>query len=204
MLESLPSLLPVAAEVASEVATEAAPEENIPGGQQFLVAPLIGLMIWTLAIFGFTMLVLQFSFFPKLRRFLAERAEMIDGSYEAAKRDREDAEVIREDYRQKLMKARADADEIVVAARQEAEHHRVRIEEASRRRGEEIVSEARRQVQHEVREAMKRIEREVADMSLVAAERVTGKELGDEKARRLIDEALAGVDFDALVPVWEV
>ena len=67
------------------LAAEAAGEE---GGGSFLVSPGLGLMIWTLLLFGFTMWVLSKLAFPKIQEALDRRAKTIAESIEAAERQR--------------------------------------------------------------------------------------------------------------------
>ena len=56
------------------LAAEAAGEE---GGGSFLVSPGLGLMIWTLILFLFTMWVLSKLAFPKIQEALDRRAKTI-------------------------------------------------------------------------------------------------------------------------------
>ena len=56
----------------------------------------------------------------------------------------------------------------------------------------------RRDIEQETRRALDEIRKEVADLTVIATEKVTRKSLDDGDQRRLIDEALAEVDFSAL------
>ena len=60
------------------------------------------------------------------------------------------------------------------------------------------LEETRRQIEAETRRALEQIRAEVADLSLIAAEKVTRRSLRDEDQRRLIDEAIGELDFSAL------
>ena len=57
---------------------------------------------------------------------------------------------------------------------------------------------ARRDIEVETRRSLERIRKEVADLTVLATEKVTRKSLDSEDHKRLIDEALAEVDFSAL------
>ena len=82
-------LLPLAAEAAHG-------EEE---GGSFLVSPGLGLMIWTLVLFLFTMWVLSKVAFPKIQEALDKRAKTISESIEAAERQRKESDELLEEYR---------------------------------------------------------------------------------------------------------
>ena len=63
---------------------------------------------------------------------------------------------------------------------------------------EELVAAARRDIETETRRSLERIRKEVADLTVLATEKVTRKALDSEDHQRLIEEALAEVDFSAL------
>jgi F-type H+-transporting ATPase subunit b len=60
------------------------------------------------------------------------------------------------------------------------------------------LEETRKQIEAETRRALEQIRLEVVDLSLLAATKVTGKTLDDADHRRLIDEAVADLDFSVL------
>jgi F-type H+-transporting ATPase subunit b len=73
---------------------------------------------------------------------------------------------------------------------------RVREEtEADRQRR---LEETKRQIEAETRRALEEIRAEVADLSLIAAEKVTRGALDDKDQRRLIDDAIGELDFSVL------
>src|SRR3954467_2445781 len=96
------------------LAAEKGGEES---GGSFLVSPALGLMIWTLVLFGFTMWVLSKVAFPRIQEALDRRANAIRESIEAAERQRSEADQLLEDYRERLKEAREQADDIVARAR---------------------------------------------------------------------------------------
>jgi len=62
----------------------------------------------------------------------------------------------------------------------------------------ELVAAARRDIEAETRRSLERIRKEVADLTVVATEKLTRKTLTGEDHQRLVEEALAEVDFTAL------
>ena len=164
----------------------------------FLIKPGVGLMVWTLLVFGITMWLLSRLAFPRISEALERRQRMIEESIDTAERTRAEAEKILAEYRERLKEARAQADEIVQRARQTAEAH----EREARERGQELVAEASQRAQREIEEATRRaldeIRKEVADLTIMATERVTRKALDPADQKRLVEEALRELDFSGL------
>jgi F-type H+-transporting ATPase subunit b len=167
-------------------------------GGSFLVSPSLGLMIWTLALFLFTMWVLSKVAFPRIQEALDKRANAIRESIEAAERQRQEADQLLEEYRKRLTEAREQAEDIVARARKAAETAKAEAAAAGTERREELVAAARRDIEAETRRSLERIRKEVADLTVIATEKVTRKSLTDQDHKRLIEDALKEVDFSAL------
>ena len=179
-------LIPLAAEHGSEE------------GGSFLVSPGLGLMIWTLVLFLFTMWVLSKVAFPKIQEALDKRARTISESIEAAERQRKESDELLAEYRGRLEEAREQADDIMARARKAAETAESEAKTAGKERGEELVAAAQREIDAATRRSLDQIRKEVADLTVLATEKVTRKSLSEEDQRRLVEEALSEVDFTAL------
>ncbi len=164
----------------------------------FLIKPGVGLMIWTLLVFGVTMVVLAKFVFPRISEALERRQRAIEESIDTAERTRTEAERLLAEYRERLKQAREQADEIVQRARQQAEVH----EREAKDRSHEIIAEASQRAKREIevatRRALEDIRREVADLTILATEKVTRKTLDPADQQRLVQEALADLDFSAI------
>jgi F-type H+-transporting ATPase subunit b len=86
----------------------------------------------------------------------------------------------------------------VARARKAAETATAEAVAEGKEKREELVAAARRDIEVETRRSLERIRKEVADLTVLATEKVTRKSLDSEDHKRLIDEALAEVDFSAL------
>src|SRR4051812_15059067 len=155
-------------------------------------------MIWTLVLFGFTMWVLSKVAFPRIQEALDRRANAIRESIEAAERQRQEADQLLDEYRERLKEAREQADDIVGRARKAAEAATAEAGAEGKNRREELGAAARRGIEAEPRRSLELIRKEVADLTVLATEKVTRKALDSEDHRRLIEEALDEVDFSAL------
>ena len=83
----------------------------------FLITPSVGLMIWTLLLFGLSMFVLWKLAFPRISEALDKRQHAIEDSIDHAEKIRRDADELLVEYRERLKEAREQADEIVSRAR---------------------------------------------------------------------------------------
>ncbi|MGH2955783.1 MAG: F0F1 ATP synthase subunit B [Solirubrobacterales bacterium] len=167
-------------------------------GGSFLVTPSLGLMIWTLLVFLFTMWVLSKVAFPRIQEALDKRARAISESIDAAERTRKEADELLAEYRARLKEAREQADDIVARARKAAETTKSEAAKQGSEKREELLAAARRDIEAETRRSLERIRKEVADLTVLTTEKVTRKSLTPDDHRRLIDEALTEVDFSTL------
>ena len=172
----------------------AAEESESPG----LVDPVWGLMIWTLVVFGLTMIVLWKVAFPRIAEALDKRQKMIEDSIDSAERTKREADALLAEYRERLSDARGQADEIVARARRTAEAAENETLAGARAKREEMMEQTRRDIEAETRRAIQQIRSEVADLTVLATEKVTRKSLDEADQRRLVEEALSELDFSAL------
>ena len=167
-----------------------AAEEESSGG---LIDVVPGLMIWTLICFAITFFVLKRFAFGPIQKTIDERRDRIRAAVDEADRARDEARELVEQHRQLIADAKGEAAGILAA---DAQFERVKDEaEAERARR---LEETKRQIDAETKRSLDLIRSEVADLTLAATARVTGKVLDAEDQRRLIDEAIAELDFSAL------
>jgi F-type H+-transporting ATPase subunit b len=167
-------------------------------GGSFLVKPGIGLMVWTLVLFGVSMYILWKVAFPRIQDALDRRQRAIEEAIDTAERTRTEADELLAEYRERLTAARLQADEIVARARKAGEQQEADAVAEGRKRRDELLEQARRDIQIETRRAIQEIRAEVADLTILATEKVTRKTLTGDDQRRLVDEAVAELDFAAL------
>jgi F-type H+-transporting ATPase subunit b len=164
----------------------------------WLISPDLGLMIWTLLVFGISLVILNKFVFPRIREMLDRRAAAIKESIDAQERLRAEAAEVLRDYREQLASARTQADEIVARARAAGkEHERETIEEARKRR-ERLLEQTQRDIEDETRRALDQIRKEVATLTILATEKVTRRTLTASDQRKLVEDALGELDFTVL------
>ena len=168
------------------------------GGGSFLVSPNVGLMIWCLIVFGVSFYILSKVAFPRIAEALDKRQRAIEDSIETSERIRAEAGELLEEYRHRLAAARDQADDIVARARKTGEAHENEVLADAKVKREEMMEQTRRDIEAETRRAIQEIRNEVADLTVAATEKVTRKSLTEADQKRLVEEALAELDFNAL------
>jgi F-type H+-transporting ATPase subunit b len=166
----------------------------------FLITPNVGLMIWTLLLFGISMYILWKLAFPRISEALDKRQHAIEDSIDHAERVRHEADELLEEYRERLKEARTQAEEILDRARKTGEATERNAQEEAAERREQMMEQTRREIETETRRAIQEIRREVADLTVLATEKVTRKVLDSEDQRRLVEDALKELDFSTLAP----
>src|SRR3954464_4565702 len=164
----------------------------------FLVTPNLGVMIWTLIAFGLTLWILKRLAFPRIGEALDKRQRAIEESIEASERTKREADQLLAEYRERLGEARHQAEEIVARARKAAEATQSESLERARLQREDLMEQTRRDIEAETRRAIGEIRAEVADLTVMATEKVTRKTLDADDQRRLVEQALSELDFEAL------
>ncbi len=164
----------------------------------WLITPNVGLTIWTLVVFAICLFILSKVAFPRIRKALDDRRLTISESIDAAQRTREEAERLLAEYRERLAEARQQAEQIVQRARQTAEAHAHEAQADVEARRQHLLEQTRREIEAETRRSIGQIRREVADLTVMATEKVTRRALTEEDQKRLVEDALAELDFETL------
>jgi F-type H+-transporting ATPase subunit b len=169
--------------------------EESSGG---LIDVVPGLMIWTLVCFAITFFALKKIGFNRIQQGIDERRDRIAKAVDEADKTRDEARALLEQHRQLIGEAKGEAAGILADARKVADAQIERVKEEAEAERLRRLEETRRQIEAETKRSLDQIRSEVADLTLAATARVTGKVLDAEDQQRLIDEAIAELDFSAL------
>ncbi len=165
-------------------------------------SPLIqvtpGLMIWTIVCFAITYFVLRKYAFGPVQQMIDARREKIEQAITAADNARAEARKLLEEHKKLIGQAKSEAEEILSEARRIGEAQRERVREETEEDRQRRLEETRRQIEQATHQALGQIREEVGKLSLLAAEKITRKSLTGADQQRLIDEALAEIDFSEL------
>ena len=163
-----------------------------------LIKVVPGLMIWTLIAFAITFFVLKKFAFGPIQKTIDERRDRIRAAVDEADRARDEARDLLEQHRQLIADAKGEAAGILADARKVSDAQIERVKGEAEEERQRRLDETKRQIEAETKRSLDLIRSEVADLTLEATARVTGKVLDAEDQRRLIDEAIAELDFSAL------
>jgi F-type H+-transporting ATPase subunit b len=179
-------ILAVAAGAAGEVLALTAEA----GEQAGLTINLFWVIVSALNLTVFLALVWTFAFKPLARSLDDRKAAIEEGLKDAeqARRDRETAEAERVAT---LAEARREANEILSRAQKVAQESRDADIAATREELERMRVRATAEIEAEKTRAIADLRGEVADLALLAAGRVVGETMSDDRQRRLVADFLA-------------
>jgi F-type H+-transporting ATPase subunit b len=163
-----------------------------------LIQVIPGLMIWTIVCFGIVFFTLKHFAFGRIQAAIDERREKIRSSLDEADNARAEAQKLIEEHRALIAQARNDAEEILAEARKVAASQAQRAKEETEADRQRRLEDTRKQIEAETQKALGQIRSEVAELTLAATAKVTGKVLDSADHKRLIDDALSGLDFSVL------
>ena len=163
-----------------------------------LIEVVPGLMIWTLIAFGITFFVLRKYAFGPIQKTIDERRDRIRQAVDEADNARNEARELLEQNRAILAQARSESAEILAEARRVSDAQLERAKQEAEVERQRRMEETRRQIEAETARAIGQIRSEVADLTIEATQRVVGKVLDSADQRRLVEEAVQGLDFSAL------
>ena len=156
-----------------------------------LIEVVPGLMIWTLIAFAITFFVLRRYAFGPIQKLIDERRERIRQSVE-------EAPGLLEEHKALIGQARSEAESILAEARKIADAQQQRMRQETEDDRQRRLEETERQIEQAKVQALTELKQAVAELSLEAAAKITRKSLDDADQKRLIDEALAEIDFTQL------
>ena len=168
-----------------------------------LITPTTGLMIWTLVTFVVVLIVLKKYAFTPIQQMIDQRRVAITADLDAAEKARGEAQAALAEYRQQLAEARKEAARIVEDARRVGEERRVADVAALEAETVRLKEQAKAEIAAETRQALADLKQHVAELTMVATEKVVRARLDAGEQKRLIEDALADVDFASLVPEGE-
>jgi F-type H+-transporting ATPase subunit b len=157
-----------------------------------------GLMIYTVIFFLVVLYVLKRFAFGPIQKTIDERRERIRQAIDEADHARDEARNLLEEHRKLVGQAKSEAEDILAEARKVADAASTRAREETEADRQRRLEETRRQIEQATTQALGEIRDEVGRLSLLAAEKITRKSLTGDDQRRLIDEALAEIDFSEL------
>lgn len=163
-----------------------------------LIEVVPGLMVWTAVVFLITFFILKKLAFGRISDMIEQRRDRIAEALDEADNARSEAKTLLEEHRQLIADARSQADDVLAEARRQGGAQRDRVKAEAGADLERRLEENNKTIEAENRKLLEQVRREIVELTLIAAEKVTGKTLDADDQRRLIDEAVGELDFDRI------
>lgn len=159
-----------------------------------LVQPDPGLFIWTILTFFVLMALLaRFAWRPLLQA-LERRQAAIAKSFEDAQHARQELERLNRESAQMMRQARVEAEAVVSRSRSDAEVLREELKQKARAEAAAIVKNAERQIQFETARAIQQVRSEAIDLSVAIASKILRRQVSKEDHEGLLEETLKQVE----------
>ena len=138
----------------------------------------------------FLAIIWTFAFKP-VSKMLTDRKERIEQGLKDAEQARSDRENAEAERVATLAEARRESNEILARAQKVAQETRDADIAATREELERLRVRAAGEIEAEKTRAIQEVRAEVADLALLAASKVVGETMTDERQRRLVEEFLS-------------
>jgi F-type H+-transporting ATPase subunit b len=159
-----------------------------------LIDVVPGLMVWTILTFLIVLWVLRRFAFGRIQGLIDQRRDRIREALDEADKARQEARELRELVREEREEAKVERERILDESRRQAQVQLDQARAAADTDLKERLEKNREELEAENARLREQIRRDVVELTLLAAEKVTGKVLDEDDQRRLIDETVAEVD----------
>jgi F-type H+-transporting ATPase subunit b len=131
---------------------------------------------------------------PAVRDTIRQRRDKIVQALNEARRAKEEAEALRQEYEHKLAGLAAEQQRLQTQALEAAEREKDRVLEEARRMAERIQHEARQIAQREIEEARRVLRQEVSEQAVRLATELVTARLNQNDQRRFVQNLVAEVN----------
>ena len=135
--------------------------------------------------------VVKVFFADKIKAILEQRKEMIEKDLTAATEAKENAEKLESEYAEIMKGAHDEKAAILHSAAEDGEMMKEKIVAEAREQAETIITNARKEIDRERTQAEKELRDSIVDMTIDAAEKISGKSFTKEDHAQLISESIS-------------
>ena len=136
-------------------------------------------------------ILLRIFLFKPINKIRDERTRTIQNDLDSARKAKDEAEELRQQYENSISDAKEQANQIMMKAHEDAESERDAIIKKAHEDAEQKVAEADKEIESERKKVLRQAQSEIADLAIEAASKIVGANVDDEKNRRLVDEFLS-------------
>lgn len=156
-----------------------------------LLTPNVGLIFWTLIVFGLLIALLSKYAWKPVAAALSEREQSIDASIRRAEAALAEAKQIQSDNDRARREAEADARRMLTEARTAAETTAVQEREKMAQQLNAMKAQAQADIDRQKQSLKEELRAEVVDLAMQAAEKILRERIDAPKQRELVDGFLA-------------
>lgn len=153
-----------------------------------LLSPHLPTFIFVAINLGILYWALKKILFKPVTEFMENRTASIEKAIADANQKNVDADELINQYEQKLLAAKEEADNIIKEARSRAEREYTTILNNARADSENLTVKAREQIEREREQMRKEVRNEVASLALSAASKIIEANMDNEKNRVLVNK----------------
>jgi len=150
----------------------------------------LGLIVWTVVLFGIFAFVLTKLGWKPLLEMIEEREQKIRYAVESANQAQTEAQALLIQQKDALRAAGQQREDIVKQAFQDADQVRANLIAQAKAESERMLARAKEQIQREKEVALREIREQVADLAIAAAEKIVTSSLTPQAQRKLVQEFL--------------
>ena len=158
------------------------------GGPSALLRPDPGLVIWTWLIFFALLLFFRKFGLGPLISSMEEREELISEAVKEAKKTKRELAEINSTRDKILAGAKKEMESIIREGRRKSEETAQLIIDEAKKNAEKMISDARSEIESERRASILKLKEELVDLSLLAAAKVSERDLGDDDNKRYVNK----------------
>ncbi|MCG2724706.1 MAG: F0F1 ATP synthase subunit B [Elusimicrobia bacterium] len=159
-----------------------------------LIKPEFGLMFWTVSIFILLLILLSKFAWKPLIQAIEDRENNLRLEREAAQKDREEAEKIKNDLDEKLSELKKNIGLKLEEARKEGQKQRDKILSEARDNAQTLLENSRRELNAEKDKLAKQLKNDIAEISLKAAEKVLKKSVDAGINKKIVTDLISDIE----------
>lgn len=129
-------------------------------------------LLWTVVNLLFLYAVLKKFLLKPVMNIIHTREEMINGQFDAARKEQEAATEMKQEYKEKLEHAQVRAEEIIVAGKQRVAEERAQMIQETQMETTQMVARAKAEIEGEREKAQYEVQAEVAKLAVIAARKI--------------------------------
>ncbi|MCK5106128.1 MAG: F0F1 ATP synthase subunit B [Elusimicrobiales bacterium] len=159
-----------------------------------LVKPEFGLMFWTISIFIILLILLSKMAWKPLIQAIEDRENNLRLERETAQKDREEAELIRQNLDEKLSDLKKNVGLKLDEARKEGQKQSDKILGEARDNAQKLLENSRKALSAEKDKLAKELKNDIAEISLKAAEKVLKKSVDANINKTIVADLIDDIE----------